>query len=626
MINSKNTIILLDKNSNFSEFKNYLKKYPKAEIFPLDFFSHDLLRNEKIPHNIPDDLLNNDDYLKIDSFSRTLTSTWYQNKNLQNNLEFEKIPLGNLIELELYQYFMNIIIELFLSKRIIEKLEPELIITSAQINEFIIDYCKQKNLDHIDAPILKNESLVLENLNIKLNLGKFPISFKISRKRFHKLKSFNDNFFFNISDVKFDNSKNKKSSILFFEFNSENYDDLLNELSTIDKNILLLNTRRPVIWNFKTRRIILKNNCKVIDLNSYKNKIDKKINEDLNKFQKKFDEIWKHNSLFEEIFSFDSIPFWSSINKSFVNICNSRFSESISRIHLFKEFLSNSNISTILLWAETGQEEKELIYVAKILKIKIIWLQHAMAASENVFSESGKFISHLSHSSLSDKQLVWGEPAKSFGLSNFPSNDIVVAGSPRHDKFFNSQNTTQKSDIVLFAPTKPSPLYSKSISINSSENFIRVFKDVLKIMKTFPDKKLIIKPHPTPAVFVDFKEIAKKIDPTVTFTYDSDLVKLISNCDLLITTNNSTIAIEAMMLQKPVISLQTEDSALEENIAKNNAILSLIDSKNLKNHLELIFSDQLYRKKLLENSNKFLKTFFANAGNSSKFLKTILDK
>ena len=196
----------------------------------------------------------------------------------------------------------------------------------------------------------------------------------------------------------------------------------------------------------------------------------------------------------------------------------------------------------------------------------------------------------------------------------------------RHDKFFNSQNTTQKSDIVLFAPTKPSPLYSKSISINSSENFIRVFKDVLKIMKTFPDKKLIIKPHPTPAVFVDFKEIAKKIDPTVTFTYDSDLVKLISNCDLLITTNNSTIAIEAMMLQKPVISLQTEDSALEENIAKNNAILSLIDSKNLKNHLELIFSDQLYRKKLLENSNKFLKTFFANAGNSSKFLKTILDK
>ena len=43
---------------------------------------------------------------------------------------------------------------------------------------------------------------------------------------------------------------------------------------------------------------------------------------------------------------------------------------------------------------------------------------------------------------------------------------------------------------------------------------------------------------------------------------------VLNNSELVITTNNSTIAIEAMMLNKPVISLQTEPNFLEEQMVK----------------------------------------------------------
>ena len=63
---------------------------------------------------------------------------------------------------------------------------------------------------------------------------------------------------------------------------------------------------------------------------------------------------------------------------SFIKTCNRRFEESIHRILLLEKLFEHVNITNILEWAETGQEEKEVLTVAKRLKINSIMLQHAM--------------------------------------------------------------------------------------------------------------------------------------------------------------------------------------------------------------------------------------------------------
>ena len=50
-----------------------------------------------------------------------------------------------------------------------------------------------------------------------------------------------------------------------------------------------------------------------------------------------------------------------------------------------------------------------------------------------------------------------------------------------------------------------------------------------------------------------------------------------------------------MMLNKPVISLQTELSALDENIVKENAILSIDDKDKFESVFKQILTDQEFK-------------------------------
>ena len=104
------------------------------------------------------------------------------------------------------------------------------------------------------------------------------------------------------------------------------------------------------------------------------------------------------------------------------------------------------------------------------------------------------------------------------------------------------------------------------------------------------------------------------------------VLKLLQNCEFLITTNNSTIALEAMMLNKPVISLQTESLALTENVVKYNAVLSVSHKEDIKKSIEILFNDEKFREELLKNARNFLDDFFSNQGNASKKLANLVDK
>ena len=90
-----------------------------------------------------------------------------------------------------------------------------------------------------------------------------------------------------------------------------------------------------------------------------------------------------------------------------------------------------------------------MIQIARQKGIPVLLLQHAMAASEDVFSKSGRFISHLSYPSLTDKQIVWGQPAKQYSIEKNQNNNVISVGSLRHDKFFNVKRSISKSNVIL---------------------------------------------------------------------------------------------------------------------------------------------------------------------------------
>jgi hypothetical protein len=615
-------IILVGENG-FQDVKNQFLKFPKAKFFSLDYSSHKMLEKHNIDHDIGDQLLSDSDFSLIDSFSNNLTKNWFLNNDIQDKLQFESINLGSLIQTEFYQYILNYISQIVQVKKILENEMCNNIIAFTKINHFISEICNRNNISYTLIKSNHSSQLILDNYKLKFNLSKIPLSIKISSKNYLKIKNILENIILKSRNKK--NFDNNKKSILLFDFNVENYEDLLNSFSELNKNILFLNTRRPTIWNFKTYKIMSNKKYFIISLQNFQQSTNKKISLESEKLKNKLEKLWNSNLLLNELFSFDSLTFWPDLENSFINICNERFSKYISQILLFKEFLARTNISTILLWSEPSAEEQELIALAKSKKINIVYLQHAMATMEDSFKPQGNFISHLAHDSQCDKLAVWGKPAKKYGLAYNSSKSIYVTGSPRHDKFFNHKNSSEKK-YVLFATTKPNPSFSKTLTTDSILNFSDFITETCNVFSNIPQKKLILKPHPSPVIDLDVVKIAKKIDSNISFTYDSNVLKLLQNCEYLITNNNSTIALEAMMLNKPVISLQTEPFALTENVVRYNALLSVSNKNDIKKSVETLFYDKKFKEELLKNAKNYLDDFFYNQGTSSKNLTKLLNQ
>lgn len=621
----ESTIILIDNPNKINEI-NQLVRDESSKIFSLNYETHKALDELKIKHEIGENFLSIEELDDLDKSLIELTLTWHQNPDLKSYVMYDSINLGQLLEMEIVQYFIPFLLSIKSTLKILDMEKPTTVFAVTKINEFLENYCKKNNIRLNTISVSKKAPLPLDNFLLKINLLGFPIYLKISRNRFISIKNSFEKFLYSVFNLYENDSKSNQNSILLFDFNSANYSDLLSELSKTNKKIVLLNTRRPAIWNFSSLKIILKTRCKIINFQKIENEIKSEFKQKEKVFFSNLNNLWEKTDLLETIFSIDSTSFWKSIQPSFSKILHTRFKESILRFMIFESLLKKSNITTILEWAETAQEERELIHIAKKYDIPIVFLQHALAAISEPHAKFGMFLTHFSHPMLSDIQAVWGKSAENYASSKNNPLNIKITGSPRHDKYFKNSSSLTNKPMILFGPTGPSGISCKYSTTKKILEFYDTVRKTCEISQSIPNKDFVIKPHPSTVFSKEVVDIAYQVDNTIKISYTSDVFNLIKDCELLITTNNSTIAVDAMMLGKPVISIQTENWSLDEPIAKSGAIVSLTDPKDILDSINKIYNDYSFKKSLLENSKKFLDLHFSNQGNASKILAETLNK
>jgi UDP-N-acetylglucosamine 2-epimerase len=440
------------------------------------------------------------------------------------------------------------------------------------------------------------------------------------------LKNLFEKFIFSLFNLNSKITNNK--SILLAEFNPAQYDLLIKELSKLDKNVILLNQRRSAIWNFDSFKIIKNSKCKILSLHNFEKKIHSIISIELNKFSKNLQNLWKLEKDFVDFFLIDSFSIWKSIEKPFCETCSQRFLESVKRILLLNEFFKNYNIDVILEWAELGQEEKELLLVSKKFDIKSIMLQHALDTTYPGWNRYHRFVlGGFSYSYISDKQALWGELPRKQALC-YPNNskdDFLITGSPRHDKFF-LEKKNKTPGIILLATTGVTGISQIESPFESYEKFDIFIREVCKIIKKFPDKKLIVKTHPRSEFDNPITDLIQEIDQNIAIVYDANLIELINSCEMVITFNNSTIALESLILEKPTISLQMESWAESEDIVKMGALISISRIDDIEPNITKIIKNEEFRNSLLKNGKTFVEQYMSYRGKSSKILAQILDK
>jgi hypothetical protein len=620
-----NTLVLASSINDLKLLKD-LKKSTETKIYSFNIHVHKSLDREQILHEIAENYLSNADRLKV--FDTTVSLYhWYKQKSFTNNFCLEGVNLfGVLDTAELHNFLIKTICDFLNVKRILEKEMPNKIITNSYLSRLIKPLIINTQIELEVYPDNSKSSLAWDNIEIKFNLGRIPISFQISRFTYNKIKVFLELILGTTLNLWFNNN-NKKKTIFLLEFNPSTYKDLLQELANSDKNIVLLNRRRSAIWNFESIKILNQTKCKIINFTKILTTKEKnQIIPIVKKYNRQLDEIWGNDS-FSKIFSIENCSFWTCIKDMFVDTYRNRLLEYVNFIFISKKILKQNNVSCITSLNVVGETEKIILDVNNN-QIPSIMLEHGFA---NYVKETTRYDILSMYPLLRDKIAVWGDIQKQYLISqhNIDPKKILVTGSPKHDSSFKIKSSHLSQKIILLT-IHPITEISGQTGTSLYIKFENLIKNFCHLVKKFDNVKIIVKLHPGQDLHNDdIKTLFKEIDSTIPVYQLKPIANLLAKCNILVNISPegfdpSTVILESLIMNKPTMNIILDENFFDFQYVKDNAVVSLSDQSDLEKNLhEILFNDN-FRDKLSQNGRNFLATYLINPGNASESFAKIL--
>jgi len=296
-------------------------------------------------------------------------------------------------------------------------------------------------------------------------------------------------------------------------------------------------------------------------------------------------------------------------------------------LSISRNILDNFQPKIVFMSCEFDQFNRVLTYVAKKKGIKTMALQHGVISAEH---RGYVFNDEQARKALPHTTFVWGPCYRDTLIkqSVYHRDEVLVSGSPRYDflknanSIYSRKNFCKKhgipaGDKILLWTTQSHALPTEE----NRKNCHAIFKAVSQLEGV----RLIIKPHQGEGK--EHSELIRKIASkhgvdAIIMPKDSDTYEQIFSCDLLIT-KHSTTAVEAIILDKPVIVLNLSGKPDPINYVKEGVAKGAYKPNELKNAIkELLTEDN----ELRENRKAYIEKYIANIGNATaEILKVIRD-
>jgi len=609
---SKSAILLIDSDSNLSKIKTTKKDFHWNKIISFDYDSHKNLNLENIEHETSDEFITQEETNEIQNHLYTF-SKWYDVKSIQKYFMIEDLNIGQLLQEQFIDYMIKFLKKFFEFKKIHEKFPNSTFISSGILYE--ISAIFSSNVQKIDTDEEVNYDFVHDKVRIDLNLGKNKINFSLSSSKYKKIKHFSEKFTQSLFEPKdTPNSRN----VLLVELSTEIYQNLLEESTNHNVNLIQFGIRRPAIWSMNTFKIIKNSKCGIITPDSLiDSKLKNKIQEQKNLITNQISDLYKQDEILSKYFSYEGYSFWHTIKPIIQKLFEKKVEEISRNIQTIKTLFQRIKIDTIMISSEIGITEQIVISESKKHGIKLILLQHGIYYDTK--EAVGTNLSKGLYPIKSDKFLVWGKISE----NNLKNIDIIeptklkIIGHPKYDSW-KSISMGKDSSSVLLTLTGPEHMFIQGHQIS---NIIKFENHVEQICRTViaMEKKLIIKIHPSFHVF-DFSEMIKKISSDIEIISTGSIMELINSSDIMIATNHTTAILESYLLQKPVICLPIIDYNLGTPTFFDFNAETNISIKKLQMTLEKLLYDKNFKNKTIQRQNEFVENYLTDRENSSKKL------
>ena len=212
---------------------------------------------------------------------------------------------------------------------------------------------------------------------------------------------------------------------------------------------------------------------------------------------------------------------------------------------------------------------------------------------------------------IADYFLVPGTKFKDMKKDAKDSERIMVTGQPRYDVLFYADKIYSKEKFLKEYKINPDlkiVLWATRCHGLSDEENKKNFRAVFKAMQDLKGTTLIIKQHPgegekyTKMIkdYLGENKISAVVMPKSSDTYEQLFV-----CDLMIT-KNSTTAMEAVALNKPVIILNLSGEPDSMEYVKEGVALGVYKNDDLKQVIEKLLEDDL---ELAKNRKRYIEKY-----------------
>ena len=601
------------------------RKLENKTVITSSFEVTQSLKSKDIPHLFSDDFITDVERAKL--FEKMiLWRKWhkqYENSELMyNNVNL----LGIIDETEIGTFLMEKLIFATKIKNVINELKPRKIFLERRYEDIVSDFVG----NNIEINTFLKKDLVRDDsdkLKIKFNFGKHPLSFKISKKLYKKIKKNTDSISSTIYDLSFTEKDFNKKTIIFVEFNTELFSKLFQSLKDYDGRVVLANYRRPTIWNKETLDIVRNNNCKIFNFESFVSREEKMNVKNLSEeFLKKILDFLNNSIELEKFFEFDGIQLWKTFRDWLIIKYQIQMFDSLLMISAGKELVEKSDIRCLVSLNDIGVTEKMF---SELTNCDSIILQHGF---KETITDTIRF-DKLDYVNFKDKLAVWSKRRKDELIKNFgiDENKIIVTGSPRHDDYFSLTKIKNSSSVkrVLIAPHTLNEL-NGLVDINLKIRYNILLKKIISYLKKFDGIEIVVKLHANSLKHNDeLKSYIQYIDKDIPIYSWTSVKDTINEADVVIVISpeffaTPTMLIESIILEKPIMNFVLDDNITQVDYVRSDSTFTLSYKDDIEEALKKIILDIEFKNQLRHNGREYLSRHLSNHNIASERLSDIL--
>jgi ribosomal protein L22 len=595
--------------------KTNLKNRAEMVLIALNAETHYALKDNDIPHKNVEDYFNCDTFSNLDRESINLAKNWYKQECFSNLVNHEDISLTEITEWSFSNFFAYVIECIKMVELIIEMEKPKEIIIfddwSGESNSIV-----PKSHENIptEATVLVGDFHGIQVKKIRVECGKTDRDIaKIILKLVAEI------FILFINLIQKHGRKDKKNilclhswSLVKSIFNKMNNTHLI--LSGLSANLIK-----------DTFLEILRGNV------SFKHPFysSKKASGKSKKYQTKVEKKWLHIERSQPPITYQNYDLWPLIENKLKYVFFTHFPKIIKNIEMIKELLHKEKIDLIITSGIEVEEQRTFIIAAKKMNIKTLYLPHGILYTLVGFSPPLPV----------DKVAAWGEEEKRWlGSRGMDGRKMIATGSPHFDRYVTEKRPSREKSCYKLGldPDKKTIVlathhFERWVTIANQHligmEWYKFFKMVIASVEPFPDYQLVVKLHPVDEEVEIHKRMLKEIsDKNIpAFQGENILFDFINVCDIWIT-YPSTTGLEAMILDKPVITLIPEGKEI-----RNNSILEaglcVKSAQELKMAIEKIINNGETRKKLRMSQEKFIyEHAYKQDGKASKRVADLIEQ